>query len=106
MNTIISKEDLLTEIEAELNALDLVVTGKENALVVADAFQRLFEVIKDEPECIVRCNECVFAQLTVTGECKYCERWEEMYNSGESVYLPRGFYCGFGLRGVKDYAAD
>ena len=34
MNTIISKEDLLTEIEAELNALDLVVTGKENSLVV------------------------------------------------------------------------
>lgn len=47
---LIDKEDLLLEIEAGLNSLDLVIEGKENLMAVKEAFELIFEIIQDAPE--------------------------------------------------------
>lgn len=47
---LIDKEDLLLEIEAGLNSLDLVIEGEENLIAVKEAFELIFEIIQDAPE--------------------------------------------------------
>jgi len=47
---------------------------------------------------VVRCTECVYSQLTVSGECKYCTKWEDEFECSTELYLSKGFYCAFGER--------
>lgn len=54
-----------------------------------------------EPE-IIRCRDCVYSHMTYGGDCKNCDKWEEMYESGESLYLKGDFFCGFGERKTDD----
>ena len=45
---------------------------------------------------IVRCKDCKYSHLTYKDEVKYCDKWDEIYNSSEQLYLDLDFYCGFG----------
>ena len=61
--------------------------------------------ISSLPE-IIRCRDCVYSHMTYntySGECKYCDKWGEMYESGESLYLEVDFFCGFGERKTDGY---
>lgn len=43
---------------------------------------------------VVRCKDCKFAHMTIDGECKDCDEWEE----DEHLYLDGDFFCAFGQR--------
>ena len=47
---------------------------------------------------IIHCRDCKHSNMTYRGECKYCDTWSEIYDSGESLYLDGDFYCGLAER--------
>ena len=44
-------------------------------------------MIKD----VVLCTECVYSHLTVSGECKYCDKWENEFDYSTELYLSKDF---------------
>lgn len=38
---------------------------------------------------IIKCKNCKYAHMTYSGECKYCDMWDE------SLYVPGDFFCAF-----------
>lgn len=51
---------------------------------------------------VILCRDCVYSHMTYGGECKYCDMWGQMCESGVSLYLEGDFFCGFGERGEPD----
>ena len=55
------------------------------------------KMMKESVE-VVRCRDCVYAQLTYDGDCKYCERLIADCDVHEAVYFPGDFYRADGKR--------
>lgn len=71
-----------------------IIDNERNTLNVGN-------MVNEQPE-IILCKDCVYSHMTYGGECKYCDKWGEMYESGESLYLEGDFFCGFGERKTDD----
>ena len=64
------------------------------------SLESVIKVIESLPvvdaEMVVRCRDCKYAHMTCSGECKYCDFWQE--EGGDSLYLDGDFFCAAGER--------
>ena len=90
---LIRREDALAAIDAvgAHSSSTLVVKAKCYAAVKTDSV-----VPTVDAEMVVRCRDCKYAHMTCSGECKYCDFWQE--EGGDSLYLDGDFYCAAGER--------
>ena len=51
------------------------------------------ELPSARPE-IIRCKDCKYAHLTVSGECKYCDAWTDDDGYPMEIYEDGDFFCG------------
>ena len=64
----------------------------------SERYAKEIEKIPSVQSEIIHCKDCVYSHMTYSGECKYCDMWRQIYESGESLYLEGDFFCGFGER--------
>ena len=43
---------------------------------------------------IIRCKDCKYAHLTVSGECKHCDAWTDDDGYPLELYEEGNFFCG------------
>lgn len=61
--------------------------------VMTDAYNLLTEMKNcDHP--VIHCRDCKFAHITTSGECKYCDFWQD--EGGDAFYLDGDFFCAAG----------
>ena len=53
-------------------------------------------------EPLVRCKDCKYAHLTLSGECKYCDMWKDEDDDYVELYLDGDYYCASGERKVAE----
>lgn len=91
MNTM---DDLISR-QAAIDALDNIRIPR-NASWYPYYQQALTAVSKlpsARPE-IIRCKDCKYAHLTVSGECKYCDAWTDDDGYPMEIYEDGDFFCG------------
>ena len=90
----------LIERQAAIDTVDEALTGV--FVEHRDIAEKMINKIPSVQPEIIRCKECVYSHMTYDGDCKYCDKWGEIYESGESLYLEGDFFCGFGERKTDD----
>ena len=53
----------------------------------------VYSLLPAQPE-IIRCKDCKYAHLTVSGECKYCDAWTDDDGYPMEIYEDGDFFCG------------
>lgn len=95
-------EKVYVEQSAVLKALQAAINkqaGKPDALqFLSDILDAPFVPPPASVAPIVRCKDCRYAENTVTGECKYCAYWEDMFQTSNKLYLRADFFCAAGER--------
>lgn len=77
--------DLLTNRDVVINPNDEVANIREDVECLPAADVRP----------VVLCRDCKYAQMTIDGLCKYCDRLTEI-GVDDAVYLSEDFFCAAG----------
>lgn len=53
------------------------------------------KVVSSQP---VRCKNCKYAHMTISGSCKYCDQFTDDYGQLVEMYFDKDFFCGYAER--------